>query len=161
MSIVLENSAHSKKALGGDIADLYYIRSRLDQPERVSFCLDTAHAYVYGYSIHQDLDLWLNQVDTLLSGAISLLHLNDTTEPLGSHNDRHAFIGQGLLGAELLKRCALHPVLSAVPIILASAVNRRGRAGGACSGAGMVSGIITSLESQKKLSLQVHKNRLY
>ncbi len=118
VSLVLENSGHAKKALGGDINDLYYIRSRLDQPERVSYCIDTAHAYVYGYNIKDELDLWLGQVNQLLGDAVTLLHLNDTNEPLGSNNDKHAFIGKGRLGVDILQRCAQHPFFQGTPIIL-------------------------------------------
>lgn len=116
--IVLENSGHSRKALGGDLQDLFYIRSRLDNPERVQFCIDTAHAHVFGYDLHNDFDAWMQILENLFGDSVTLLHLNDTREPLGSNNDRHCMIGQGKLGLDVLKRCATHPFFAKVPLIL-------------------------------------------
>ena len=118
VSIILENSGHLKKSLGGDIHDLFYIRSRLDKPERVGFCIDTAHAHVYGYDLHNEFDEWIDLVGRVCGDALSLMHLNDTTETLGSGNDRHCMLGKGKLGTDLLKKCATHPVFSQVPLIV-------------------------------------------
>ena len=118
IALVIENSAHAKRALGGDLNDLYYIRCRLDEPEKVTFCIDTAHAYVFGYDLKDGLDEFIDNVDELFGDSVSLLHLNDTYEQLGSQQDRHSLLGQGELGLDVLKRCAQHPVFENVPIIL-------------------------------------------
>lgn len=119
IQFVLENSAHGKKSLGGDLQDLAYIQERLEYPEKVGFCLDTAHAYVFGYDIKEDLDLWLAEVCKRLSReSIVLIHLNDTQELLGSGVDRHCIIGEGQLGVEVLKACVSHPLLQEISLIL-------------------------------------------
>ncbi len=119
IQFVLENSAHGKRSIGGDLQDLAYIQERLEYPEKVGFCLDTAHAYVFGYDIKEDLDLWLAQVCKRLSReSIVLIHLNDTLELLGSGFDRHCMIGEGLLGVEVLKACVSHPLVQGIPLIL-------------------------------------------
>lgn len=119
IQFVLENSAHGKKSLGGDLKDLEYIQERLDYPEKVGFCLDTAHAYVFGYDIKEDLDLWLQEVCKRLSReSIVLIHLNDTQELCGSGFDRHCMIGEGQLGVEVLKACVSHPLFQEIPLIL-------------------------------------------
>jgi len=115
--LLLENSAHAKRNLGGDLHDLYYIRSRLDKPEKVGFCLDTAHAHVFGYDLIDDFQSWIEQVERLL-GSIELLHLNDTKELPGSCQDRHALLGNGLLGDTCLKRHVDHPFFKDIPIVL-------------------------------------------
>lgn len=114
---ILENSGHSKKSLGGDLYDLFYIRSRLDHPEKVSFCIDTAHAHVFGYTLKQNLDAWIQEVHTLFGDSLALIHLNDTKETCGSGIDRHAMLAEGELG-QALKNCVQHPLLQAVPLIL-------------------------------------------
>ena len=61
IQLVLENSAHGKKSLGGDVK-IWHILKRFDYPEKAGFCFDTAHAYVFGYDIKEDIDLWLSEV---------------------------------------------------------------------------------------------------
>lgn len=117
INFILENSGHSKKALGGDLHDLYYIRLRLDHPEKVSFCIDTAHAHVFGYTLKQNLDAWIQEVHTLFGDSLTLIHLNDTKELCGSGIDRHAMLGEGEL-SQVLKNCVQHPLLQSVPLIL-------------------------------------------
>ena len=38
--------------------------------------------------------------------------------PLGSHKDRHARIGEGTLGCEAIRRIVHHPKLAGLPCIL-------------------------------------------
>ncbi len=119
--IVLENSAHAQKSLGGSLEELALIRSKLEHPEKVQFCLDTAHAYVFGYNIQDDESRhkFIEQAATLLGKeSLALIHLNDTQESLGSRIDRHCIVGQGCLGKDVLKKFITHPLLKDVPIIL-------------------------------------------
>lgn len=118
ISFILENCAHGKRALGGQIEDLAAIRERLNYPEKVNFCIDTAHAHVFGYTIAQDPDTWIRNTFEVLGEALILVHLNDTKELAGSHNDKHCFIGEGLLGEGVLKKCVQHPLLQNIPLIL-------------------------------------------
>lgn len=119
--IYLENSAHGKLSIGGDLNDFTAILNQIKYPELVRVCIDTAHAYVYGYDL-VDEARYINFI-TLLANAIgfdkiALLHLNDTVQPLGSFLDKHAIIGQGNIGTQALVRFAQHPSLAQVPIIL-------------------------------------------
>lgn len=44
--------------------------------------------------------------------------INDSMNPLGSHKDRHARIGEGTLGCEAIRRIVHHPKLAGLPCIL-------------------------------------------
>jgi deoxyribonuclease-4 len=46
------------------------------------------------------------------------IHLNDSKTELASKKDRHENIGDGLIGAEALKRVFTHPNLASIPFIL-------------------------------------------
>ena len=46
------------------------------------------------------------------------LHLNDSKNPMGSHKDRHACIGQGYLGLNTFRAVVTHPALAGKPMIL-------------------------------------------
>ena len=114
LRFILENSAHGKRSLGGDIDELAYIRSLLDHPEKVGFCIDTAHAHVFGYDLRKNPEAWVAElVDKL--GGVELLHLNDTSQLIGSQIDEHCIPGYGQLGQEVLKRIGIS---LQVPMIL-------------------------------------------
>jgi endonuclease IV len=91
---VLENNAHGTHSLGNDFSDFLFIRDRLDKPEMVSFCVDTAHAHVYGYDIEtaEGVASFLESIAIFLGDAISLIHLNDSTKPRGSKLVEHSLL---------------------------------------------------------------------
>lgn len=119
--VMLENTAHGGNTVGSDINQLALIQSKLDYPECVQFCIDTAHAYAYGYNVadmHEQ-----NRFVQLLDDAIGiknigLIHLNDSVEPLGSKQDKHAVIGEGKIGRDALCAFATDMRLLAIPILL-------------------------------------------
>jgi len=119
--ILLENIAHDKRSIGGNIKDLSLIMNNIDKPERVGFCIDTAHAYVYGYNI-ADEDEQKNFIDELkainILDRIKLIHLNDTMEHCGSKIDIHAAPGDGLIGKKALQAFISHPAFQTTPLIL-------------------------------------------
>lgn len=121
IKIVLENSAHGNLVVGSDMQDFHLLRSLLDQPDKIFYCIDTAHAHSYGYSL-QDIsfqDTFIQIIDAAVGiENVVLLHVNDTYEKMGSRKDRHAMIGQGLIGNEALKTWILHPRLVHIPIIM-------------------------------------------
>ena len=119
IEFILENSAHGKRSIGGDIEELAYIQARLAYPEKVSFCIDTAHAYVFGYSICEESTSWIEMVtDRLTAEAISILHINDTCSTQGSFDDRHCAPGQGNIGLVALKNIMGHPRMKEKPLIV-------------------------------------------
>jgi deoxyribonuclease IV len=119
--VLLENSCHGNLAVGSDIMDFAHVLAKIDKPERLNFCIDTAHAYSFGYDVatisEQEKFIDLLQ-STIGIDRIKLIHLNDTIEKLGSRIDRHSIIGQGKIGEEALKHFAVHPQLKHIPILL-------------------------------------------
>ena len=121
ITIVLENGCHGNLVVGSDITDFRVLLEKIDKPERLAFCIDTAHAYSFGYNVAlpHEQERFIQLLDTCIGiERIQLLHLNDTTEKLGSRLDRHAVIGKGFIGVDALHRFALHPQLQHIPIIL-------------------------------------------
>jgi len=104
ITIVLENTAHAGYSIGGDLHDFFLLRERLDHPEKIKFCIDTAHAYSYGYDITQEKGL--AHFSALIEKTIgfenvALIHLNDIKQECGSRIDRHEVIGAGKLAQSL------------------------------------------------------------
>jgi apurinic endonuclease APN1 len=121
LTLVLENTAHGATAVGSDIGDLCAIRALLDKPERVQFCIDTAHAHAYGYEVNsaESMHTFLDSVcATLGADAIGLLHLNDASDHHGSFKDRHALLGTGTVGEAALKATMSYEKFNHIPIIV-------------------------------------------
>jgi len=49
LTLLLENTAGAGSSVGGDFAELGEILRSLRSPDRVGVCLDTCHAFAYGY----------------------------------------------------------------------------------------------------------------
>lgn len=121
VQLVLENAVHGKMTIGSDLEDFAILKSKLDFPDRISFCVDTAHAYAYGYDITNPVKLeeFIALLDrTMGIDRIVLIHLNDTMHKLGSGIDQHVIPGQGRLGQEVLQRFVLHPRLQHIPLLM-------------------------------------------
>ncbi len=121
LPIMLENTAHANLMVGSNILDFTYIQDRLDRPEKVSFCIDTAHAHAFGYDLQskKSQNLFIDFLDNIIGiERIALIHLNDTNQRRGSKIDRHIVPGDGILGQELLTHFIMHKKLLHIPIIL-------------------------------------------
>ncbi len=121
IKIILENTAHGNLSVGSDLEDFQQLLHKLDQPDRISFCIDTSHAHAFGYDI-ADITKQGEFVDLLdeLVGLerVVLIHLNDTKERCGSLIDRHDILGQGRLGDTALKHFIMQPRIAHIPVLM-------------------------------------------
>jgi deoxyribonuclease-4 len=102
--LLIENSAGAGGTIGRSIAEIATLHERLDHHPRLGVCLDSCHLYVSGVDVGDPaaLDACLDEVDeTIGLDRLRALHVNDSAAPLGSNRDRHANIGEGLLGEQL------------------------------------------------------------
>lgn len=121
VTIVLENTAQENRAVGSSFSNLKLLLDRLDEPNRIRFCIDTAHAYAFGYDIsnialHEGL---LDLIESTIGiHRVLLIHLNDTLQPLASFVDKHVSLGHGLIGEEALQAFANNKHIAHIPLIL-------------------------------------------
>ncbi len=116
--ILLENSAHGNRTVGSDLKDFLLLRQELHYPEKIGFCFDTAHAFSYGYDLH-DSNALVQLIDTHMGlENVKLIHFNDIEDEQGSMLDRHAFPGRGKIGKDTLAAILNHPRLAAIPKII-------------------------------------------
>jgi deoxyribonuclease-4 len=118
---VLENTTHAQMTVGSDIKDFGILFRQFEHPERFSLCIDTAHAYSYGYDVATAAgqDNFLHEIDRAVGlEAVSLLHINDTKEILGCRIDKHDLPGKGNIGQAMLQRFINIEPLKNKPIIL-------------------------------------------
>lgn len=102
--LLIENSAGAGGTIGRSIEELATIVDRLDGHERLGVCLDSCHLFVSGYDVRdpKELNRVVREVDrTIGLDRLRALHVNDANAPVGSNRDRHANVGEGLLGEDL------------------------------------------------------------
>ncbi len=120
-TILLENTAGQGSELGAELRDLGRIMKLVGRGARMGVCIDTAHAFQAGYSIHTTggLGAFLEELDREVGlDRLELLHLNDSRTPLGSRVDRHWHIGEGHIGLEGFKIIIGHSLLRDLPAIM-------------------------------------------
>jgi deoxyribonuclease-4 len=121
--LLMENSAGAGGTIGRSIDELATIYERLDRHPRLGICLDSCHLYVSGIDVTDPvaLDALLDEVDASIGlDRLRALHVNDSAAELGSNRDRHANIGEGLLG-EALGVFLGNPRLQGLPAVLETA----------------------------------------
>ncbi len=102
--LLIENSAGAGGTIGRSIEELATLVDRLGRHPRVGICLDSCHLWVSGVDVTDPaaLDACLDEVDeTIGLDRLRALHVNDAAAELGSNRDRHANVGEGLIGEDL------------------------------------------------------------
>jgi len=121
--LLMENSAGAGGTIGRSIDELATLFDRLGRHPRLGICLDSCHLYVSGVDVTDPpaLDACLDEVDSSIGlDRLRALHVNDSATALGSNRDRHANIGEGLLG-EKLGVFLGNPRLQKLPAVLETA----------------------------------------
>lgn len=119
VELVLENAAHAGLTIGGNLEDFAVLNTYLHS-STLKYCIDTAHAYVYGYKLKTDDEQkeFIKTIrNTIGIDRLSLLHINDTKERFASKRDKHDVPGHGVIGCEALKHFVMRPELEQIPII--------------------------------------------
>ena len=117
-TVLLETMAGKGSEIGRNFEELAEILAGVKQNEKMGVCLDTCHIHDGGYDLAQ-LDDILTQFDKIIGlSRLKAIHLNDSLNPLGAHKDRHAIIGGGQIGLEILTSVINHPALKNLPFCL-------------------------------------------
>jgi deoxyribonuclease-4 len=114
--VYLENTAGGKNAVARKfdaLGALWDGISGMKTDFELGFCFDTCHAHAAG----EELSDAVERVRKIV-GRIDLLHANDSRDPAGTGADRHANLGKGEIGAEILAamiKAAGPPVIVETP----------------------------------------------
>ena len=118
---LLEITAGQGTVLGRKLGDLESIRKQAKEKARLAVCLDTCHAFAAGYALDdpKGFEDFLAEIDATVGfDAIRCVHVNDSVGAKGSRKDRHANLGEGLIGLDLFARLLAEPRFAKVPMIL-------------------------------------------
>lgn len=117
--IALETMAGKGSEIGRSFEELARIYEGVHKKERLRVCFDTCHVNDAGYDLSHDYEGVFQHFDEVLGlGQIAVFHINDSMNPCGAHKDRHANIGKGYLGEEVLKKLVHDPRFEEIPKIL-------------------------------------------
>ena len=117
-TVLLETMAGKGSEIGRTFDELAEILAGVTQTDTLGVCLDTCHVHDGGYALSK-LDDVLTEFDKKIGlSRLKAVHLNDSLNPLGAHKDRHAVIGGGQIGTEILAGVINHPALKNLPFCL-------------------------------------------
>ena len=118
-TVLLETMAGKGSEVGRTFEELKAILDKVDLKEKMGVCLDTCHVWDAGYDIVHDLEGVLEEFDRVIGlKKLYAIHINDSMNPISSHKDRHAKIGEGEIGIDAFERIVNHPALKDMIFIL-------------------------------------------
>ncbi len=109
LHILLETPAGQGTELCFSLENLAYFYKKIKNANlthRFKLCIDTCHIFNAGYDITSapKIKQYLDAFEELIGiKYISLIHLNDSKNSVGSKKDRHANIGMGHIGTKGLQ----------------------------------------------------------
>lgn len=116
--LLLENSASAGEIIGDNLAELAKIINGVGDKNIAGICLDTQHSFASGYDWH-DFEKTLARINQEIGlDKIKLLHCNDSLTGLDSKKDRHAHIGEGLIGLDAFKNIVAFAQKNNIDMIL-------------------------------------------
>ena len=117
--IAFETMAGKGTEVGRTFYEVKALLDGIDNQERVGVCIDSCHMFDSGYDLVNDYENVIKLLDEVIGiERVKVIHLNDSKNPLASHKDRHANLGEGYLGFETLYRLCHDVRFALVPKIL-------------------------------------------
>ncbi len=116
VTVCLETMAGKGSEIGYRFEHLAKIISLVNYP--LGVCFDTCHTWDSGYDL-SNFDQVLKQFDEIIGlEKLHVIHVNDSKNDTGARKDRHANIGEGNIGFEILSNIVHHPLLKGKTMIL-------------------------------------------
>ncbi len=101
--ILLENTAGAGTTVGRKLEELRAVRDMSENPERIGYCIDTAHAHGAGYDVGSDS--FHEELDSVLGAElIKVFHLNGSKVEAGSNRDRHEHFDEGFIAMSSIRK---------------------------------------------------------
>ena len=116
-AICLETMSGKGTEIGGRLEEIAAIIDAVASDD-VGVVLDTCHLFSAGYDL-TDPDAFFTGFDELIGlEKIKAVHVNDSLTPFGAKKDRHAPVGAGEIGLDVLGRFLSSAPLKGLPMIL-------------------------------------------
>lgn len=126
--LLLEGMAGEGSELGYTFEHLGYIIKETGGHPGLGVCLDTCHMTGAGYDLSDIGGLKKSIEANFDFNRVKVLHINDSMHPIGSKRDRHAKLGEGVLGIDTIRNLVCDPDMSKIPLILETPNDNQGYA---------------------------------
>lgn len=121
VSSMLELTAGQGTTLGYSFEQIARIIDLVEEKERMTVCIDTAHIFAAGYNIKDSKEYKkvIKEFDSVVGlKRLQCIHMNDSKKEQGSRVDRHDHIGNGFIGLEGFRNIMNDNKLLRIPKIL-------------------------------------------
>lgn len=118
LRLLLEITAGQGSAVGYRFEQIAYLVHKLHSRVRVGVCIDTCHAFAAGYDLRtaEACDATISEFDRVVGlKHLYAFHINDSMKGLGTRVDRHAHLGEGMIGLEAFKFLMTDPRTRLLP----------------------------------------------
>ena len=117
--IAFETMAGKGSEVGRTFREIKMLLDGIIDQSRVGVCLDTCHIFDAGYDIVSNYENVKKEFDEIIGlDRIKVIHLNDSKNPIASHKDRHANLGEGYIGFDALYNVCHDEKFALIPKIL-------------------------------------------
>ncbi|MGM1458995.1 MAG: deoxyribonuclease IV [Columbia Basin potato purple top phytoplasma] len=117
--ITLETMAGKGTEIGSCFQELKDIIDLIENKERIGVCFDTCHVFDAGYDIKNKFTEVIEEFNNVIGlKYLTLFHINDSKNDLGSKKDRHENIGYGQIGFDALIKIIYYSDFLHLPKIL-------------------------------------------
>lgn len=121
--VLVENTAGAGKTMGRTPEEIALMLAQVPDAlrHRTGYGLDTCHLFAAGHDIassEASLRAVLDRFEQVIGEPPAFFHLNDSQHPLGANKDRHALLGEGMIGAAPFQWLLADPRSQRVPCIL-------------------------------------------
>lgn len=126
VKIAIETMAGKGHELVSTLDEMKSLQEHFSEEPNFGFCLDTCHMNDAGIDL-SDFNAALSLIGRMIDlNKVSVIHINDSKNRIGSHSDRHANIGTGYIPVDTLKGFAQATVFAGIPKILETPQKEQG-----------------------------------
>ncbi|CAN5403828.1 deoxyribonuclease IV [soil metagenome] len=129
VTLLMETTAGQGSSMHARFEEIAATLEAAGNPKRLAVCLDTCHIFAAGYDIRDDEGYarTFEEFDRLIGlGRLKVIHCNDSLKALGSRVDRHAPLGEGLIGPRAFQLLVNDERFAEVPILLETPTENEG-----------------------------------
>ncbi len=104
VQIAIETMAGKGSEIGYDFHHIRYLIDHVKYSNHIKVCMDTCHLHDAGFDL-TDFDAILDSFDEIVGlDRLVCMHINDSKNVRGARKDRHANIGFGEIGFDVLNQ---------------------------------------------------------
>lgn len=117
--ISIETMAGKGTEIGKNFEEIKEIIALVKNKKRISVCMDICHTWDSGYNWEEGIDKVIDEFDSVVGlKYLSVIHLNNSKNTLGSRKDRHDNILTGKINPKVFKEIVWSERLKDIPKIL-------------------------------------------